>query len=92
MDPQSTSRSPRGPPEVTGDFYAWQTQLKISDPSDDQRQNFQAMGARWRFMGESWLTRCFTRIAMYDLLAMYITSLVGMFKQNEDTANWMVWY
>ena len=31
-----------GTPEVTGDFYAWQTQLKISDPSDAQRQNFQA--------------------------------------------------
>lgn len=30
--------------EVTGDFYAWQTQLKISDPSDAQRQNFQAWG------------------------------------------------
>lgn len=27
---------------VTGDFYAWQTQLKIDgDPSDAQRQNFQ---------------------------------------------------
>lgn len=26
---------------VTGDFYAWQTQLKISDPCNDQRQNFQ---------------------------------------------------
>ena len=43
------SRPKPGPPEVTGDFYAWQTQLKISDPSGDQRQNFQAMGARWRW-------------------------------------------